>query len=194
MIKRFGDFLTTRGKTADGTFDPVDVDLQSLLGTAAPHAEVRDGEALSAAAPPHPACGRPLPEGRGEEEEDRVFPRTSATGTADRPGLEMPASSHYEEISCDDEHVLRNEASAHCGDPRNEASDDGGEQETDATTASRFDETEFGDSRRSPGNVEWSTPLKDRVDESLEANLDLELRRREFKKQSPFRAEAGKTE
>ncbi len=59
VIKRFGDFLTTRGKTADGTFDPVDVDLQSLLGTAAPDVVERAGEAQSAAAPPHPACGRP---------------------------------------------------------------------------------------------------------------------------------------
>ncbi len=131
---------------------------------------------------------RTASEGRGEEEEDRVFPRTSPTGTADRPGLETPASSHYEEISCGDEHFLRNEAIAHRGDPRNEASADGGEQETDATTASRFDETEFGHSRRSPLSAERSARERDRADGSLEANLDLERRRREFKKQSPFRA------
>ncbi len=188
VIKRFGDFLKTRGKTADGTFDAVDVDLQALLGTAAPDAVARGGEALSAAAPPHPACGRPLPEGRGEEEEDRVSSRTCTTGAADRTRLEMPASSHYEEISCDDEHFLRTEANAHRGDLRNEANDDRGEQETDATTASGCDETELGHCRLSPGNVERSTHAKDRADGSLEANLDLERRRREFEKQSPFRA------
>ena len=188
VIKRFGDFLTTRGKTADGTFDPVDVDLQSLLGTAAPDVVERAGEALSAAAPPHPACGRPLPEGRGEEEEDRAFSRTCATGTADRTRLEMLASSPHEEISCNDEHFLRNEAIAHRGDPRNEASADGGEHETDARPESRFDESEFGHSRRSTESVERSAPARDRADGSLEANLDLERRRREFKKHSPFRA------
>ncbi len=79
VIKRFGDFLKTRGESVDGTFDPVDVDLQSLLGTAAPHAEVRDGEALSAAAPPHPACGRPLPE-EAVRLSNSHFPRIFAGG------------------------------------------------------------------------------------------------------------------
>ena len=36
VIKRFGDFLKTRGKIIAGTFDPTEVELQTLLGTAAP--------------------------------------------------------------------------------------------------------------------------------------------------------------
>ncbi len=105
-----------------------------------------------------------------------------------RSGLEMSASSPYEEISCNDEHVLRNEANAHCGDLRNEASDDGGEQETDATNASRFDETEFGRSRHSPGNLEPSAPARDRVEGSIEAKLAIEQIGRELEMQTPFRA------
>jgi hypothetical protein len=106
--------------------------------------------------------------------------------------LEMPAPSPHQEISCDDENVLRNEATAHCGDLRNEASDDGDGREMDATTESRSDETEFGHSRSSPGNVERSAPARDRaegsLEGSLEASLDIEQLRRELEMQTPFRA------
>ena len=187
-LQSYDRFLRTRNFVVTGRFDLIDVDLQSLIGSAAPQAEARAGEARSAATPHHPACGRPLAERRDEEEGDRVVSPNCATGTGDRPGLDVPDLSHYEKIGCDDEHFLRNEAIAHRGDPRNEASADGGEQETDATTASRFDETEFGHSRVSPGDVERSAPVRSMADGSLEANLDLERRRREFKKRSPFRA------
>ena len=210
VIKRFNDFLKTRRMSADGTFDTVDVDLRSLLGTGVPHLEARGAEAQSAVPPPHPACGRPLPEGRGEEdapslasprhqtcgrpfperrnEEDDASPHICPIGTADRAGPEVTASSPYEEISCDDEHFLRNEAIAHRGDPRNEASVDGGEQETDATTASRIDETECAHTRRSRGYMERSDHACDRAERTPEASTDIERLRGEFEMRTPFRA------
>ena len=36
VIKRFGDFLKTRGQLIAGTFDPTEVELQDLLGSASP--------------------------------------------------------------------------------------------------------------------------------------------------------------
>jgi hypothetical protein len=36
VIKRFGDFVKTRGQIVAGTFDPTEVELQDLLGSAAP--------------------------------------------------------------------------------------------------------------------------------------------------------------
>ena len=96
VIKRFGDFLTTRGKSAEGTFDPVDVDLHSLLGTAVPHLEASDGDGQFAAAPPHPACGRPLPDGRSEGDAPSLAsPSHPACGRLlpDGPGEEDALSS-----------------------------------------------------------------------------------------------------
>jgi hypothetical protein len=82
VIKRFNDFLKTRGMSADGTFDTVDVDLESLIGTGVPHLEARGGDAQAAVAPPRPACGRPLPEGRAD---DALAPATPPQSAALAP-------------------------------------------------------------------------------------------------------------
>ncbi len=132
---------------------------------------------------PFQAQGPGKPSERAHRKEEEAEPALHALS-----GLEMPASSPYQEISCDDENVLRNEANAHRGDPRNEASADGGVQETDATTESRSDETEFSQSFRSPGNVERSAPVRDRVEGSIEAKLAIEQLRRELEMETPFRA------
>ncbi len=89
----------------------------------------------------------------------------------------MTASSPYEEISCGDEHFLRNEATAHRGDPRNEASADGGEQETDATNASRFQETWYCHSGRTIASAERSTLARDGADGTFEMPLRLRCAR-----------------
>ncbi len=102
---------------------------------------------------------------------------------------ELTASSPYEEIICDDENVLRNEAIAHRGDPRNEASADGGEHETDAANASRFDETCYRHSGRSMASGERSAPARDGTDGTFEANIDIDRLRMELEMQTPFQAQ-----
>ena len=54
----------------------------SLVGSGEDHPGACDADAGNGDSP-HPACGRPLPEGRGEDDRDSAH--TCAVGTADRP-------------------------------------------------------------------------------------------------------------
>ena len=189
VIKRFGDFLKTRTMSADGIFDPVEFELPTLLGTDVDQPETCDADAQAPAPPPHPACGRPLPEGRGEA--DHVSPPTGVLGTADRPrpdgervgvrgaecwksatSLETDATTPEFEAIYDDDCILRNEANVDCEIVRNEANADCGAQETEADTTCKFAETGNDPSCRPSKRVALILSTSDRENATIETKLD----------------------
>ena len=108
MIKRFGDFLKTRAQIMAGTFDPTEVELQALLGSASP--SVVSGPDSSVVSGPLSVVGC----------ESDAVEQTGATGDvgpADVCPLEYVPSPDSS-AGCDAPHFLRNEAiSAHVSGP-----------------------------------------------------------------------------
>jgi hypothetical protein len=106
-MRRFDQFLRVRSKSTSGEFDPADVDLQELFGTAVPETVVR-----SAVEPAgHIVDGRDVAarvSGSVAHEDDAQEPRNDAT--LDQVGPAVAAPNLEFKTSCDDEQILRNEA------------------------------------------------------------------------------------
>jgi hypothetical protein len=99
-LHSYDRFLRTRNFVVTGRFDLIDVDLQNLIGSVVPQVEAPD-----------------------EIESADVASGESTVGISAVDAWRMPTPSPEQQTTCDDDHVLRNEATLPSGNASNESND-----------------------------------------------------------------------